>query len=359
MKKLGLGFSFLLLIAAGVGVFLWWRDQQLTRYAARPFGSEDSKLVEIPPGTGPRNLASVLAQAQVVDQPELLYRYLRREKLGPRLKAGEYEFKGALTPAQVLEKIASGQVKIYRFTVPEGLRVEQILPILAQSELHLSLAKLEALSGNPSFVHKLGVPGATLEGFLCPDTYSFTRHATEEAVLEKMVARGLEEYRKADAQRKSGIDLDLGRTITLASIIEKETGAPEERPRVSCVFHNRLRLGMKLGTDPTVLYAIRLIRGYWVNNITAKDLLVEHPYNTYTVKGLPPGPIANPGAASIQAALHPIECSDLYFVSRNDGTHVFCPDLKCHNEAVDKWQKQYWRQKNAEASAKAGHQRRR
>lgn len=346
MRRLGVVLGLLLLTAASVGIFFWWRERQLTRYAARPYGSEEIKRVEIRSGSGPRNLAKLLGQAQVIDQPELFYRYLRREKLAPRMKAGEYEFKGALTPTQVSEKIASGQVKVYRFTVPEGLRVEQILPILAQSELHLSQTKLEALSRNQAFLHKVGVPGGSLEGFLCPDTYSFTRHATEEAVLEKMVARTFEEYRKADAQRKSGVELDLAQTITLASIIEKETGAPEERPRVSCVFHNRLRLGMRLGTDPTVLYAMRLIRGYWVNNITAKDLLVEHPYNTYTMRGLPPGPIANPGAASIQAALNPLDCSDLYFVSRNDGTHVFCPDVKCHNEAVDRWQKQYWKQKN-------------
>jgi UPF0755 protein len=345
VRKLRFALGILLLVAASVGAFFWWRDLELTRYATRPFGSDQPKSVDIPPGTGPKAVANLLAQAQVITHPEMFYRYLRREKRGPRLKAGEYEFQGILTPAEVSEKIVSGQVKVYRFTVPEGLRVEQILPILAQSELHLSLAKLDELSRDKSFLRKVGVPGLSLEGFLCPDTYSFTRRYGEEAVLEKMAARALEEYRKADAQRKKGIELDLAQTMTLASIIEKETAAPEERPRVSCVFHNRLRLGMKLGTDPTVLYAMRLIRGHWVNNITAKDLLVEHPYNTYTTRGLPPGPIANPGAASIQAALNPIDCGDLYFVSRNDGTHVFCPDLKCHNQAVDRWQRQYWQQR--------------
>jgi UPF0755 protein len=337
----------LLLFAAGAGGFFWWRDWNLTRFANAPFGADGAKIADIPTGTGPHGISQLLHQRQVVADADLFYAYLRREKLAPRLKAGEYEFIGPLTPIQVAAKIASGQVKVYRFTVPEGLRVEEALPIVAQSELHLEMSKLAALTEDKDFLRKLGVPTSSAEGFLFPDTYSFTRGYSEEAVVSKMVSRSLEEYRKADAQRKKGIALDLLQTMTLASIIEKETAAPEERPRISCVFHNRLRLRMKLGTDPTVLYAMRLIRGVYVNNITANDLRTEHPYNTYTVYGLPPGPIASPGAGSIQAALNPIDCTDLYFVSRNNGTHVFCPDLKCHNEAVERWQREYFRkQKN-------------
>ena len=346
MRKLVAAALVLLVIATGA--FFWWRDWKLTRFAQTPFGSSDSKVAEIASGTGPRAIAELLAVKRVVTDAELFYAYLRRQKLIPRLKAGEYEFSGPLTPAQVAEKIASGQVKLYRFTVPEGLRVEEILPILSQSELHLDPSKLVALSSDAEFLRKSGVPATSAEGFLFPDTYTFTRGASESAVLSKMISRALEEYRKADAQRKSGISLDLLQTMTLASIIEKETAAPEERPRISCVFHNRLRLRMKLGTDPTVLYAMRLIRGKWINNITAEDLRTEHPYNTYTVYGLPPGPIASPGAASIQAALNPINCTDLYFVSRNNGTHVFCPDVKCHEEAVERWQREYFRKRSQE-----------
>jgi len=348
VRKLAAVALVILVIAAGAGAFVWWRDWKLTRFAQTPFGSSDSKVAEIASGTGPRAIAELLAVKRVVTDAELFYAYLRRQKLIPRLKAGEYEFSGPLTPAQVAEKIASGQVKLYRFTVPEGLRVEEILPILSQSELHLDPSKLVALSSDAEFLRKSGVPATSAEGFLFPDTYTFTRGASESAALSKMISRALEEYRKADAQRKSGISLDLLQTMTLASIIEKETAAPEERPRISCVFHNRLRLRMKLGTDPTVLYAMRLIRGKWINNITAEDLRTEHPYNTYTVYGLPPGPIASPGAASIQAALNPINCTDLYFVSRNNGTHVFCPDVKCHEEAVERWQREYFRKRSQE-----------
>jgi UPF0755 protein len=131
--------------------------------------------------------------------------------------------------------------------------------------------------------------------------------------------------------------------VTLASIVEKETGQPDERPRISCVFHNRLRIHMPLQTDPTVMYAAMLRTGHWSRNITKADLLAPHPYNTYTTAGLPPGPIANPGAAALEAALRPSVCHDLYFVSRNDGTHVFCPDLACHAAAVRTWQVEYFK----------------
>jgi UPF0755 protein len=158
-----------------------------------------------------------------------------------------------------------------------------------------------------------------------------------------MVSRFKEEYAKADAVRRPAVKLGLGETATLASIVEKETGRPDERPRIACVFHNRLRLGMRLQTDPTVMYATMLRTGRWSRNITRADLLAPHPYNTYTTAGLPPGPIASAGAAALRATLAPDACKDLYFVSRNDGSHVFCPDLVCHNAAVREWQVEFFK----------------
>jgi UPF0755 protein len=139
----------------------------------------------------------------------------------------------------------------------------------------------------------------------------------------------------------------MGEAATFASIVEKETGRPEERAHIACVFHNRLRRGMRLQTDPTVMYATMLRTGRWSRNISRADLLAPHPYNTYTTAGLPPGPIANAGAAALRAALAPSECRDLYFVSRNDGSHVFCPDLVCHNAAVRQWQVEFFRRGSA------------
>ena len=326
--------ALVLLAALGAGCFWFFTEHRLTDFAARPFGTSEPKLVEIPIGTNAHEIATLLARQGVVSDADLLYSWVRREKLSPKLKAGEYEFSGSITPQQAIEKITAAQVKQYHFTVPEGLRVDEILPILAGSELGLSLEKLQQLADTPACVRKSGVPADTLEGFLYPDTYSFPRGTSEETVLKKMVTRTLEEVKKSPRTA----ELDLLETVTLASIIEKETGSAPERPRISCVFHNRLRLKMRLQTDPTVIYAMMLINGRYSKNITRKDLETEHPYNTYRNKGLPPGPIASPGAAAIHAALNPIECDDLFFVSRNDGTHAFCPDLKCHNENVQKWQ---------------------
>lgn len=343
MKKVVIIVLVLIIVAAaGAGGWWWLRNQRIDEFARTPYGS-GAVTVDVQ-AKGPQTLGTLLASNKVVSDADLLAAYVRKNKLMPTLKAGEYEFPLPMTPDQVLQKIASGQVKTYHFTVPEGLRADEILPILANSTLHLDADKLKKLTEDKAFLKKQGVPADRVEGFLFPDTYSFTRGATEEQVLAKMIARTLEEYRKADTVRKAGNKLNLLQTITLASIVEKETGAPEERPRISCLFHNRLRLGMKLQTDPTVLYAMMMLRGSFVKNITRADLTTPHPYNTYTTPGLPPGPISNPGAEAIQAALRPIDCDDLFFVSMNNGKHVFCPDLKCHNAAVDKWQVQYWRQ---------------
>jgi UPF0755 protein len=345
VKKVLLALLVLgMLVGAAVGGWYLWRERRVAAFAVTPLTLPVPVTVDIPSGTSPRRVARLLEEAGAVSDADLLYRSIRREGLGPKLQAGEYEFTDMVTPVQVLEKILSGQVKAYRFTVPEGLRVEEILPILVSSELKLDEHKLKELVSNPGFLAELGVPAGAIEGFLFPDTYNFTRKATERSVLTKMVSRALEEYRRADAQRKEGVKLDVLETFTLASVIEKETGAPEERPRISCVFHNRLQRGMKLETDPTVLYSMRL-RGVTSNNITRKDLRTEHPYNTYTVTGLPPGPIASPGAAALQAALHPEDCEDLFFVSRNNGTHIFCPTRECHEAAVKEWQVEFFRKK--------------
>ncbi|MBL8955671.1 MAG: endolytic transglycosylase MltG [Myxococcaceae bacterium] len=339
MKRL-LAVAFIVLVLGAAGAASWWylHDGRLTRFGEATFGA-GTRVVEIPAGTNPKGVAKLLADRRVVADADLMYAWLKRQKLGPKLRAGEYEFVGPLTPGQVAEKIVSGQVKLYRFTVPEGLRVDEILPLLAGTELGLDLGKLKQLAATPAFVRKTGTPADGLEGFLFPDTYSFPKGATAEQVLTKMVSRTLEELRQSP--RKAGVNLDWLQTVTLASIIEKETGASEldQRAHISCVFHNRLRENWRLDTDPTVIYAMLLLRGQYSKNLTRRDLETPHPYNTYRNEGLPPGPIASPGVAALHAALNPIDCPDFFFVSRNDGTSVFCPDTKCHNAAVEKFQR--------------------
>ncbi len=340
MKKVLIALGVVVLLAiAGVIGFFWLQEKRLTEFVATAYGSAEAKVVEIPPGTGPKGVAKLLANGKVVESEDLAYAYLKRDALGPKLKAGEYEFSGPLTPVQVFEEIIAGKVKQYHFTVPEGLRVDEILPILANSDLKLSAEKLNKIAHDPKAIRKMGVPADTFEGFLFPDTYSFPKGKSEEEVLHKMVARTLEEFKAAP--KGPGVEYNLLQGITMASIIEKETGArePEARAHISCVFFNRLRLGYKLQTDPTVIYAKFLAKGVYNKTIYKSDLELEHPYNTYTVTGLPPGPIASPGRDAIRAAMHPLDCEDLYFVSKNDGTSVFCPDLKCHNAAVEKYQR--------------------
>jgi UPF0755 protein len=186
------------------------------------------------------------------------------------------------------------------------------------------------------------IPGG-IEGYLYPDTYQFPKGTSAEVILKKLRGHLDEVMDDAMKARMKEMGWDLHKTLTLASIVEKETAAKAERPHISSVFHNRLKDGMKLQTDPTVIYGIPNYDG----NIHKSDLLRDHPYNTYVIPGLPPGPIAQPGVEAIRAALFPTNDKDEYFVSHNDGTHEFCPTLKCHNAAVKKWQVDYFKAKHA------------
>jgi UPF0755 protein len=324
----------------------------LLRFREMPYGAEAERMVEVPPGASAREVVRLLARGGTLSDERLAWRYVRWVKRDPRrLKAGEYSFYGALRPDEVLERVYRGDVKTYRFTVPEGVRTDEIAEIVERAGLGRA-DELLALMRDAAFARELGAPFPGLEGILFPETYRFSRNPKARAVLKEMVDRYRAAWRKAEAQRGEGVKLDEAQAVTLASIIEKETGRPEERPRISCVFHNRLRRGMPLQTDPTVLYAKWLWSGEWSKDINRRDLARHHPYNTYQVVGLPPGPIASPGAAALEAALRPDGCSDLYFVSRNDGSHVFCPDLRCHAAAVQKWQVEYFRAKRRAAGGR-------
>jgi UPF0755 protein len=337
-----LGTLVVLLVIAGAAVLaITWRE--VTRFQGTPYGGPEEKVVVVPSGASARSVVRLLAQAGALSHERtawLYVRYVRRD--GRPFRAGEYSFAGPLLPDQVLERVHLGQVKLYRFTVPEGLRADEIAEVLGKTGV-VRAADFLAVARDPAAASALGLPYPSLEGFLFPDTYSVARGVSAHTLAELMVTHFKEEYARANAGRDPAVTLDLGQVATLASIVEKETGQPSERPRIACVFYNRLRLGMRLQTDPTVMYATMLRTGRWSKNISRADLIAPHPYNTYTTAGLPPGPIANAGAAALQAVLSPDRCSDLYFVSRNDGSHQFCPDLKCHNAAVREWQIDFFR----------------
>jgi len=338
-----MGLLAMLLVVGGIFAMLAWR--QVDQFRQTPFGSNEEKVVEVPPGASARAVVRTLARAGVLSDAELASRYVRFLRRDPRpLKTGEYAFAGPLTPEEVLERISRGEVRLYRFTVPEGLRVDDVAEIVGASGL-ASAEDFLLLAHAAAQAHALGVPADDLEGYLFPDTYAFARGITARQILETMVRRAHEEYARADVRRSPEVTMDPFAVMTLASIIEKETGQPAERAHISCVFHNRLTRRIRLQTDPTVMYATYLRTGRWSKNISKADLRAPHPYNTYTTPGLPPGPVASPGAAAIQAALSPATCPDLFFVSRNDGTHVFCSDLACHERAVKQWQVEFFRRK--------------
>ena len=252
-----------------------------------------------------------------------------KEKL---IKVGEYYISPSMLPAEILQRITSGKTVLHSITIPEGYRITEIANLLKEKDLadkniFLQQAKnVELLEG---------IPTSSLEGYLFPDTYHFGKRTTEAAIINKMVETFKERALKQEfLKRAEDLGFSYHEIITLASLIEKETGKDSERKQISSVFHNRLKKNMLLQTDPTVIYVIDIFDG----NIRKRDLNIDSPYNTYRYKGLPPGPIANPGLKSIIAALYPATTSNLYFVSKQDGSHKFSATLNEHNRAVQKYQ---------------------
>ncbi|MBI3543981.1 MAG: endolytic transglycosylase MltG, partial [Deltaproteobacteria bacterium] len=255
-----------------------------------------------------------------------------------RFKAGDYRFTNKMLPSEVMAIIMSGVSYGMQLPIPEGFNMAQIAEALDKVKPGSRERFLE-LCADRKFIATLelspgGTAPATLEGYLFPETYLVGRKTPEEEVIRQMVRKFKGVFTPELRARAKEIGLSEHETITLASIIEKETGAPDERPLISSVFHNRLKKHMKLQTDPTVIYGIRNYNG----NITRKDLETPTPYNTYFIPGLPPGPIASPGKDAIVAALYPKESPYLFFVSHNDGTHEFTSTYDDHRKAVTKFQ---------------------
>ncbi len=335
------GLLFLAAVAAGIAGF------RFLHWTKTPSGAASEHVVEVTPGETLSALGDALQNAGVVDDGFRFYVLGRWRKAQAKLKRGEYAFDGPMSPVAVLAHLLSGKVKTYKVTVPEGYRMDEIAPLFAVAGVADGPALLAAMR-DPALMQKLGVPGRTAEGFLFPDTYVVPKGRKPAALVAEMVDHFKAAYARVRGEPGADVRLSELQAVTLASIVEKETGAAAERPHISCVFHNRLRIGMKLQTDPTVIYAVLLARGRFDGNLTKEMLLAPHPYNTYTVKGLPPGPIASPGLAALEAALHPLDCKDLYFVARGDGTSVFCPDLKCQNANVQRYQVAPFQAKHAQ-----------
>jgi len=290
----------------------------------------ETKNVEVPQGLGLSAIAEKLEREGVVRKAEILFLSAFLSGTQRKLKHGEYVFSAGEAPYTVHRKLRRGEVSLRKVTFPEGLTLAQVARILDASQI-VSREEFLALAENSEYsTKKLGVDISSLEGFLFPDTYFFARDCSAEKVIETMLGR----FREACATL--GIvstQPDIRKIVTIASLIEKETAFPLERSLVSAVIRNRLRKGMKLEFDPTVIYALG---EKFDGNIKKKDLRFPSPYNTYVVSGLPPGPIAAPGLDSIRAALEPADVGYLYFVSNGDGAHVFSSTYEDHLNAVNK-----------------------
>jgi UPF0755 protein len=259
------------------------------------------------------------------------------------VQAGEYRFAEPLSTVEVLEKLLAGDTFTFPVTIPEGLTLVETAELLAAKEL-AELAAIRSAFEEGALVAELDPEAASLEGYLYPTTYRFPRKVAPEELARILVdqfERVFDESRRAQAAK---LGLETREVVTLASVIEKETGLPDERPLIASVFWNRLRIGMPLQSDPTIIYALELA-GRFDGNLRRTDLELDSPYNTYRFPGLPPGPIASPGEASIQAVLEPAETRFLYFVSRNDGSHHFSESYSEHVNAVRRYQVEYFRRR--------------
>ncbi len=311
----------------------------------------DEKFILIPKGTSSYEIAQLLHKEGVVRHWTWLLGYLKIAKRSSHLQAGEYRFEGPLSIPQVADKLIRGLVYYHELTIPEGYSLFEIGELLEQKGFS-SPADLWEAARHVDSVSGLGPRPPNLEGFLFPDTYHLARGVTAEEIVGMMVERFRDVYAKYLETEIKESPLNFKELLTLASLIEKETGVDEERELVSAVFHNRLKKRMPLQCDPTVIYAAKL-KGRFTGKIRQSDLEAHSAYNTYDRLGLPPGPIANPGLKSIQAALKPAAASYLYFVSNNQGRHVFSVTLEEHQRAVAAYRKGLKRGSNPTRSGAA------
>ncbi len=277
-------------------------------------------------GYSTRKIAAELKKAGVI-RSELAFGLWHALHPKPSLKAGEYRFERAATLPQVYQRIARGDIYFHVVTIPEGFTMFDIAQAIEEAGLGSAADFLQVAETQTQLISDLAPDAKSLEGYLFPNTYEFTRTQS----LEEMAAEMVHQFRQVAQQ--IGLDSNIPNVVTMASIVEKETAAPEERPRVASVYYNRLEQNMALDADPSVIYA-ELLSGTYQGTLHHADMSVSSPYNTYRFPGLPPGPIDNPGRSALQAALHPDNTNFLYFVSDANGHHRFSRSIKEHNRNV-------------------------
>jgi UPF0755 protein len=329
----GAGGALLLLLAA----WLWSGLNTPARAA-----SDEVAVFEVDSGETLLQVADRLDSGGFLPRrtlfgPAVLVGWARLRGVDREIKSGEYDLEPSLTPRELIEKFVTGSVKTHAVTLPEGLRLDEVAARLEAAGIAPAGAFL-ARARDASFARSLGIEEGDVEGYLYPETYRFRRRSQPDEIIRRMYQEHQTRWSDADREALARSGLSVHEVVTLASIVEKETSVPAERPLVAAVFRNRLSLGMPLQTDPTVIYGIVRAAGRFDGHLHRSDLETDTPYNTYTRRGLPPGPIASPSIESIRAVLEPAQVPYLYFVSRNDGTHVFSSTLGDHAAAVHRYQ---------------------
>jgi len=346
LARLGL---VVIVLGAVVGGAAWWLRQQ-AQAPFRGFAGEPV-FVDVPPGTGPRSIGARLVAAGVVKDDLTFRTALWLTGRARELKAGEYRFVEAQSAVEVVETLAAGAIYTRPVTFREGLTIGEMADVYAESGLG-SRDAFVAAAGDASLIRDLDAAATDLEGYLFPDTYPVPR-LTPAATLVAQMVRGFRAALTPDLIARAAADgLTVRQVVTLAALVEKETAQDAERPIVAAVYRNRHRIGMGMQADPTVIFALQRA-GKWDGNLSRDDLQFDSPYNTYRYRGLPPGPIAAPGRRALEAVVAPASVNYLYFVSRNDGTHVFATTLAEHNRNVYEWQVKFFRDRRARERAAA------
>jgi UPF0755 protein len=319
-----------LLIVIFIALFLLgilWLFQELD------YTSPIKKIIYFKQGTSLRQMAARLEKEKVIPHARFLEIVARLQKKDKLIKAGEYEFQKGLKPLEVLDILVQGKVKQYSLTIPEGFNLEQIGREMIKLKI-TNPSEWDALIHSPELISLSGIKTTSLEGYLFPDTYLTEKQTTAIHLVKQMIELFKKKISSLNLDSMKPKTLPLHQIVTLASIVEKETGMASERKLIASVFINRLAKNMLLQSDPTVIYGLNNFDG----NLTKKHLETDTPYNTYTRAGLPPGPICSPGLESLRAVIKPARTRFLYFVAKGDGSHHFSETLEEHNEAVRRYQ---------------------
>lgn len=300
------------------------------RFSVSPVGNDETaNTVDIPTGSSLFRIAEILYDADVIHNRPFFWALVIGKGAARNIKAGEYEFSARLSPSEIIDKLVRGEKKYYNVLIPEDINTREISQRLQFYKL-IDEKEFSRLITDREFVRSLGINEKSLEGYLFPDTYRLDRSMTTREIIRMMVNNFHREVNETIRKQARERKMTIHQLLTLASIIGKEAMDSSEKPLISAVFHNRMRLGMKLQSDPTALYGLDDDHV----KVLPSHLKLDTPYNTYRIFGLPPGPIANPGLDSIKAALNPARVNYLYFVAKKDGTHHFSVDYNSHTKAI-------------------------